>query len=261
MWILKKDNRGEKFGCPQVPGCSAAAAKQAVRFPAAPSWARAVAVVKNSCTAGSSLTSGRTSQQCGGPGQTLERKRRIRLPLPSRDPSGLTRFIVLPALPRLPARARLPGTAGGPPPPAPPSLGHVIATDGGLQPPACSALPAGRGGTAASATPSRHHQDLKISPMVHRGLPLIGRAGGRCAVQSRRRSARPWPERGGGWGARREGGRLARAPGAPEQRGFASLPPTGFAPTPAMASLSFQGGGGAKKEEKGKNIQVVVRCR
>lgn len=29
----------------------------------------------------------------------------------------------------------------------------------------------------------------------------------------------------------------------------------------AMASLSFQGNGGAKKEEKGKNIQVVVRCR
>ncbi|XP_067156176.1 kinesin-like protein KIF11 [Apteryx mantelli] len=28
-----------------------------------------------------------------------------------------------------------------------------------------------------------------------------------------------------------------------------------------MASLSFQGGGGAKKDEKGKNIQVVVRCR
>ncbi|XP_010563226.1 PREDICTED: kinesin-like protein KIF11 isoform X1 [Haliaeetus leucocephalus] len=28
-----------------------------------------------------------------------------------------------------------------------------------------------------------------------------------------------------------------------------------------MASLSFQGSGGAKKEEKGKNIQVVVRCR
>ncbi|XP_009896048.2 kinesin-like protein KIF11 [Dryobates pubescens] len=28
-----------------------------------------------------------------------------------------------------------------------------------------------------------------------------------------------------------------------------------------MASLSFQGGSGAKKEEKGKNIQVVVRCR
>ncbi|KAK4821686.1 hypothetical protein QYF61_027388 [Mycteria americana] len=28
-----------------------------------------------------------------------------------------------------------------------------------------------------------------------------------------------------------------------------------------MTSLSFQGSGGAKKEEKGKNIQVVVRCR
>uniref|UniRef100_A0A663DZG1 Kinesin-like protein n=1 Tax=Aquila chrysaetos chrysaetos TaxID=223781 RepID=A0A663DZG1_AQUCH len=28
-----------------------------------------------------------------------------------------------------------------------------------------------------------------------------------------------------------------------------------------MASVSFQGSGGAKKEEKGKNIQVVVRCR
>ncbi|XP_054688319.1 kinesin-like protein KIF11 isoform X1 [Grus americana] len=28
-----------------------------------------------------------------------------------------------------------------------------------------------------------------------------------------------------------------------------------------MASFSSQGGGGAKKEEKGKNIQVVVRCR
>ncbi|XP_064000764.1 kinesin-like protein KIF11 [Pogoniulus pusillus] len=28
-----------------------------------------------------------------------------------------------------------------------------------------------------------------------------------------------------------------------------------------MASLSFQGGSGAKKEEKSKNIQVVVRCR
>ncbi|KAM9380089.1 kinesin-like protein KIF11 [Phaethornis superciliosus] len=28
-----------------------------------------------------------------------------------------------------------------------------------------------------------------------------------------------------------------------------------------MASLSFQGSGGTKKEEKGKNIQVVVRCR
>ncbi|KAM6265966.1 kinesin-like protein KIF11 [Porphyrio hochstetteri] len=28
-----------------------------------------------------------------------------------------------------------------------------------------------------------------------------------------------------------------------------------------MTSVGFQGGGGAKKEEKGKNIQVVVRCR
>lgn len=59
------------------------------------------------------------------------------------------------------------------------------------------------------------------------------------------------------------GGRLARAPGAPEYRGrrFASLPAAGFAPGPAMASFTFQGSGGAKKEEKGKNIQVVVRCR
>ncbi|XP_027765397.1 kinesin-like protein KIF11 [Empidonax traillii] len=62
--------------------------------------------------------------------------------------------------------------------------------------------------------------------------PLIGRAG-RCAVQS-----------GGG----------ARGSSCP---GSASAPSPGI----GMASFGSQGGGTAKKEEKGKNIQVVVRCR
>ncbi|KAM9612384.1 kinesin-like protein KIF11 isoform 1-T1 [Morphnus guianensis] len=92
--------------------------------------------------------------------------------------------------------------------------------------------------------------------MVPRGLPLIGRAGGRCVVQSRWRSARRR--------LRREAGGCSE-PQAPRSEGgqrFASLSPRQVSRRDsAMASLSFQGSGGAKKEEKGKNIQVVVRCR
>lgn len=126
-----------------------------------------------------------------------------------------------------PGRPELPGALPGappPPPPAPPSLGHMIATDRALQPPACSALAAGRGGGAASAVRGRHHRNLNISPMVPRGLPLIGWAGGRCVIQSRWRSARR---------RRRLEADGCSEPQAPRSEGgqrFASLPPAGFAP-------------------------------
>lgn len=124
----------------------------------------------------------------------------------SRDPPGLIPFTALPALPGG-------QSCQGPPPPAPPSLGHMIETDRALQPPACSALAAGRGAGAASAVRARHHRNLNISPMVPRGLPLIGWAGGRCVIQSRWRSARRLEA---------SGGRLLSAPGATE-RGRSAL--------------------------------------
>ncbi|XP_072197114.1 kinesin-like protein KIF11 [Excalfactoria chinensis] len=91
--------------------------------------------------------------------------------------------------------------------------------------------------------------------MVPRGRPLIGRAAA---------------ARGSKLSAERAGGRCAGSepqlqpqprPGSAVGSSTVALGP--LASGCAMASLSFQSGGGSRKEkeEKGKNIQVVVRCR
>lgn len=103
----------------------------------------------------------------------------------------------------------LPGTAAGALP-----AGHVIAADWALQPPACSALPAGRHRRfrPAHCVTNRIWKTVPWCPVRSR---LIGRARGEVrGSKSAAERASPRPERGGGWGERRAVGPSPRGPGA-----------------------------------------------
>jgi len=133
-----------------------------------------------------------------------------------------------------------------------------MATGRALQLPACSTLTAGQGGRAASAERLRHRHRLKIRPMVPRGLPLIGRAGGKCVVQSRGGARAP------GWSV------AAEASGWPEPPALRSSdavgasplhPPGGFRPEarhgfPQLAGRWREEGGEGQEYPGGGAVQV-----
>lgn len=102
-------------------------------------------------------------------------------------------------------------------------------------------------------------RNLKVGPMVPRGRPLIGRAaaprGSKAAAAAVAAGARRR------WAGSKS--RLQLEPRPCSAAGASTVVLGSLAAECAMASLSFQSGGGSKKEkeEKGKNIQVVVRCR
>lgn len=98
-------------------------------------------------------------------------------------------------------------------------------------------------------------RNLKVSPMVPRERPLIGRAaaarGSKVVVAAARARGR-WV------------GSESQLQPEPRPGSAAGASPVVLGPLASrctMASLSLQSGGASKKEEKGKNIQVVVRCR
>lgn len=96
--------------------------------------------------------------------------------------------------------------------------------------------------------------------MVPRGCPLIGRA---AAPRGSKAAAAAAAAAGA---RRRWAGSespLQLEPRPCSAAGASTVVLGSLAAECAMASLSFQSGGGSKKEkeEKGKNIQVVVRCR